>query len=94
VLLEKNASLLATRAAFLEKLPAPTIHKKSHSQRILALKLLVQSLSDVRSYIETGEEDSLSDARLNLGEALRGLVIARAQFDDETGSPVSHVDQL
>ncbi len=94
VLLEKNASLLATRAAFLEKLPAPAIHKKSHSQRVLALKLLVQSLSDVRSYIETGEEDALSDARLNLGEALRGLVIARSQFDDETGSPVSHVDQF
>lgn len=90
VILEKNVQASAGRLAFLQNLKLPDAHRKSHEQQVLALKLLAQTLSDVRRYLESGEEDTLADARINLGEALKGLAIARQALKNERTHTVSN----
>lgn len=93
VQLEKTATITAARVAFLDALNPPSDHKKSHGQRVLALKLLVECLGNVRSYLESGDADAISDARLNLGEALNGITASRTQFEVELGEPTAHADR-
>lgn len=59
------------RSAFLETLPIPPNYRSVHDQRLLAFRLMIQTVSDLQSYMAGGGEDSLSDARIDLAEALR-----------------------
>jgi tetratricopeptide (TPR) repeat protein len=71
------------RAKFVSDLPAPVGHETSHNRWVLAHKLLSQCLIDLDSYLKTGNEDVLTESRINLGEALKQGASARQRFKDE-----------
>lgn len=56
---------------------------KSHELRLLALNLLQQTMIELREYVTSGSEDSLNDARIDLGEFLLTLKQAQEEFIKE-----------
>lgn len=77
------AAKVEGRADFFAMLAPPESHKPSHERRVLAYKLLSQTLVDLQSYLKSGSEDVLTDSRINLGEALRQEATARKIFQEE-----------
>ncbi len=67
-------------------LEVPPGHKNSHERRLLAQNLLQQSLTDLVAYIDSGDEDVLSEVNINLGEALKHLMAARDALRSETSN--------
>jgi hypothetical protein len=51
--------------------------------------LLLQSIGDVRTHLESPSESILSEAVINLGEALKQLQTAREDFDREAAKAAS-----
>lgn len=74
---------VAGRSRFISALPVPAGHELSHNRRVLAYKLLSQCLTDLESYLKSGDVDVLTDSRINLGEALKQGVSAREEFKNE-----------
>jgi tetratricopeptide (TPR) repeat protein len=80
------------RANFIAGISAPKAHASSHNRRVLAYKLLSQCLTDLDSFIKSGDEDVLTDSRINLGEALKQVASARQAFrTEQQGTPKSDV---
>lgn len=67
----------------LNKLPVPKVHTNSNGIRMLALKLLLQCLSDTKGSFGTLNEDVLTDATINLGEALKNYSSAIEAYINE-----------
>ncbi len=70
--------------AFLGENPANLRYEKSHANRLLAMNLLIQSMSELRAYCAKGDEDSLSEARIDFGEMLKALENAKQEFAKES----------
>lgn len=64
-------------SALQSQIEAPEAHRRSSERRDLALKLLAQTLSEIRTYIQSGDEALLGEATINLGESLKNLALAR-----------------
>jgi tetratricopeptide (TPR) repeat protein len=80
VVLDAVASVhrgLRGRAAFAERLGAPEANVGNHQQRVLAYKLMVQTLTDLQAFMGGGADDALNDTRINFGEAIRNGNAAR-----------------
>jgi tetratricopeptide (TPR) repeat protein len=75
--IEQTLRLVQARTAFLTAIAVPPDAKAANDRRILAHKLLTQSLADLQSYSNTPDDDTLIDARINLGEALKQLAAVR-----------------
>lgn len=75
------------RARFLSSVSPPKSHRKSHERRVLAYKLLSQCLTDLQSYLKSGEEDVLTESRINLGESLKQMASAKIAFQEESEAP-------
>lgn len=73
----------ATRALLSAMKPDPG-HEKSHERRVLAYNLLIQCLSDLKDFMDSHNDDTLSDARINLGEALKHFKGAKSDFLSES----------
>ena len=58
--------------------------EKSHGMRLLALNLLIQTVTELRHYIAKGDQISLSEARIDFGEMLKTLTDAKVQFTKES----------
>jgi tetratricopeptide (TPR) repeat protein len=69
---------IRSRGTFAESLGVPTAFKRVQEQRLLAYKLMAQSLTDLLGYMAGGGDESLTDSRINLGEAIRNASEARA----------------
>ncbi len=67
------SKLLQARSALLGVMSPTAETKASHERRILAHRLLAQSLIDLQTFSDKGDEDALSDSRINLGEALKQM---------------------
>ena len=52
-------------------LAIPSQFKAAHDQRLLAIRLMAQTVSDIQAFMAGGGESALSDARIDLAEALR-----------------------
>lgn len=65
--------------------PAPEAHKNSSERLQLALYLLSQSAAGVRGALDKPDEDALTDAAIDLGEALKALESARSARAEENG---------
>jgi tetratricopeptide (TPR) repeat protein len=63
--------------------PADAKFTKSHGSRLLALNLLIQTMSELRQYVAKGDEDSITEAIIDLGEVLGALNLAKEQFTQE-----------
>lgn len=83
--LDKHIRVLQAEGRLLMEVFVPSAHQLSHSQRQLAQRLLIQSLMDLRSFAQGGSEDSLTDARINFGEAIKKSAATRASFGRERG---------
>lgn len=59
------------RGSFLAKSGAPKAMGPARDRLIFAQRLLSQALLDAGDYLESGKEANLTDARINLGEAIR-----------------------
>ena len=79
-----ETKLKALRAYFSQH-PAPAAHGKSSVRLLLALNLLAQSLSDLRGSLEKLDEDALTEATINLGEALKAMQAAKTELLAEVG---------
>lgn len=77
--------------AMVSNVQAPRIHQSSHERRILALNLLIQSLTDLSGFIATNDEDALAEAQINLGEALKHYANAQSAFKEEIGGTAKSV---
>jgi hypothetical protein len=69
---------------FLGENPANLRYEKSHANRLLAMNLLIQSMSELRAYCAKGDEDTLSEARIDFGEMLKALENAKLEFAKES----------
>ena len=58
--------------------------EKSHGLRLLALNLLIQTITELRHYIANGDKASLDEATTDLGETLKTLSEAKEQFSKES----------
>jgi tetratricopeptide (TPR) repeat protein len=70
--------------ALLGENPSNVKFSKSHGLRLLALNLLVQTLTELRHYVVNGDKESLSDARTDLGETIKTLTEAKEEFNKES----------
>ena len=73
----------AALSSLYERLSVPEVHKGSHERRLLALKLLLQSLTEIGSYLKNQDEVVIGDATINLGEALRQVKAAQEAYKAE-----------
>ncbi|HEY0868593.1 MAG TPA: tetratricopeptide repeat protein [Fimbriimonas sp.] len=71
--LERLERQARSRAAFMTSIEVPAEMKASHERRLLGSRLLSQSLLDLQDFLDTGSEDSLTESRINLGEAIKHL---------------------
>lgn len=84
--IDDQTAVLKARQALLSGWTPPSAHKTSHGKRVLALNLLSEFLSGLKSFLSDGSEDTLGDANINLGEAVKQLVSARGALATEQGS--------
>ncbi len=66
-----------------ENAPNPKF-EKSHGTRLLALNLLIQTITELKHFIAKGDQESLSEARIDFGEMLKTLAEAKVQFSKES----------
>ena len=71
------------RLAYLAETGVPVANSKSFERFGLAQRVLVQSLQSVADYLENGDADTATEARIDLGESLKQLNTAREQFAAE-----------
>jgi len=72
---------LGARIKFLAGLAHPADAQSSFDRWLLAYKLMDQAMSDLESFIG-GSPDSLVDSRINLGESLKQIALAKAPPPD------------
>ena len=82
--LTKTQNAAVASAAFLSSWQASKIHTPSHERRILALKLLAQACGEVVAYLSKRDDEALTDARIDLGEAMKQYKSAKDLFVGET----------
>ena len=83
---DEMARRAAARGAFLEQAPVPAEFKDSHGKWLLAQKLLTLALIDLQEFVKNGSDDAMTDARINLGEAMKQSKAAQDAFAVETGT--------
>jgi tetratricopeptide (TPR) repeat protein len=83
-LIDSQERLAKACVAFLGDNPANLRYEKSHANRLLAMNLLIQSMSELRAYCAKGDEDTLSEARIDFREMLKALDSAKAEFAKES----------
>jgi tetratricopeptide (TPR) repeat protein len=74
---------VAAVIGFMDGLAVPPEYKASHDRRQLALKLLSQSLNDIGDYLKAQNDDTISDATINVGEGLKNLDLAKVAYKEE-----------
>ena len=89
-IIESNAHLVQVRQKLLDGWQAPASNKNSHGKRRLALNLLAQYLSGLKAYLADGNEDTLTDASIDLNEAIKQLSAARDALIKEEGNVAKH----
>lgn len=74
--LEQVAALNEAQSALQEGMMVPMELKAADARRVLARKLLGQVLMDLDAFVG-GTKDAISDARINLGDAIKQMATAR-----------------
>ncbi len=64
---------IVSRSELISVIATPVASKQINEKRLLVHNLMAQSLTDLQAFCDKGDEDSLADCRINLGEALRQL---------------------
>jgi len=74
---EQLLRLVQSRTSLLSALTVAPEDQPAHDRRMLAQRLMAQSLLDLQTYSASADEDALADARINLTESLKQLVAAK-----------------
>lgn len=74
---------IQARIALLSAMDTPAVHKGSSGRLLLAQNLLNQTLQDVESIMGGGGEDVATDARINLGDAMKQISAVQTALDSE-----------
>ncbi|MBS1718660.1 MAG: hypothetical protein JSS72_13110 [Armatimonadetes bacterium] len=83
--LQEIQSQLITTSEVLAVLKKREFEAAANGHRELAQNLLSQSVSTLLSYLQTKDEDSLSDARIDLNEAIRHLDMIKEDPEKPNG---------
>lgn len=81
-------ALIASQEALIQAQIVPSEAKQAHARRVLARKLLIQSVTDLVAFGE-GTQDAIGDARINLGDAIRQMGTARSEWSPVRNGPAS-----
>jgi len=68
---------------FLKELAPPEIHAPSHGERALGIKLILESITLMESFLKESNDDILAEAHISLGEGLKRLLDAREMYVKE-----------
>ncbi len=74
------------RSNFLQQVPCAPGNKQSYGQLLLAQKLLISSFASIREVLKTGDTDSMTDARIELGDAIKAVKSSQKLLEREQGS--------
>jgi tetratricopeptide (TPR) repeat protein len=74
------------RGDFLQQVPGAAANKQSYGELLLAQKLLVASFASLKEVLKTGNDDSMTDARINLGEAIKATKNSQKLLESEQGN--------
>jgi tetratricopeptide (TPR) repeat protein len=75
--LETQTRQTKSRASFLEAAALDIDLKDARNRFALCQSMILQVLSDIQSFVRDGTDDSLTDARINLGEAIKQAAVAK-----------------
>jgi len=75
--IDAQLAMLQARQTFVDSWTPPASHKKSQGGLSLALKLLSQSLSELKAFLADKNQDTLTDANIDLGQSIKQLTAAR-----------------
>jgi tetratricopeptide (TPR) repeat protein len=79
----KIQSVATASAGFLTSWQSSKTHAPSHERRILALKLLAQACGEIVGFLAKRDDEALTDARIDLGEAMKQYKSAKDLFVGE-----------
>lgn len=68
---------------FLRELTPPSRHNPSHGERALGVKMILEAITMIESFLKQSDEDVMSEAHISLGEGLRRLLDARELYVKE-----------
>ena len=88
--IDDQLAIVQARQAFVDGWAAPAAHRKSQGMFSLALKLLSQSLSELKAFLSDGSQDTLTDAGIDLGESIKRLASAREALAAEQENVARH----
>jgi tetratricopeptide (TPR) repeat protein len=86
--LDQLVNEATARSNFLQQIACGDQNKQSYGALLLAQKLLIASFASLREVLKTGSEDSMTDARINLGEAIKALKSSQKLLAGEVESDV------
>jgi tetratricopeptide (TPR) repeat protein len=75
--------VLKSRIAYLNAIPVPAAYHGSNERRLLAHRDMVQTMLSLQSFFSGGGQDAMTDARIDLGEALKQAASAKSAFETE-----------
>ena len=75
--LETQTRQTKSRASFLEAAALDIDLKDARNRFALCQSMILQVLSDIQAFVSDGTDDSLTDARINLGEAIKQAAVAK-----------------
>ncbi|HZH97785.1 MAG TPA: tetratricopeptide repeat protein [Fimbriimonadaceae bacterium] len=70
-------------SGIVESSTPPKANAGSHERRLLALNLLVQCLTDMDNHFKDPTQDLISEATINLGEAIKQMAAAKEAYATE-----------
>lgn len=80
---DRSLEVAGSLAALFEGLEPSPRHQGSHAHRKLALALLAQSAAEWRTYAESADDESGSEATISLSEALKRIASVRREYEAE-----------
>jgi tetratricopeptide (TPR) repeat protein len=84
--LEQLVNDATARGNFLQQVPAAPANKLSYGQLLLAQKLLIASFASLKEVLKASNDDSMTDARINLGEAIKAIKSSQKLLESEQGN--------
>jgi tetratricopeptide (TPR) repeat protein len=76
--LETQTRQTKSRSSFLEAAALDVDLKDARNRYALCQSMILQVLSDIQAFVRDGSDDSLTDARIDLGEAIKQAAAAKA----------------
>jgi tetratricopeptide (TPR) repeat protein len=84
--IDEQLAIVQARQLLVDTWKAPSAYQKSQGILSLAMRLLSQSLSELKAFLSDGSKDTLTDANIDFGESIKQLSAARDALAAEQGN--------